>query len=219
MDDDEDILKIVNKILTSAGFQVFLAKSAEEARASLEVSPPHLIISDLRMEPEDGYSFISKVKDNKNLHHIPIIVLSAVNDFNSVKKVIGLGINDYVIKPLQAPVLLRKIRKALHNVEFATWVPEPHEAEELVVKLPAEIIEMGEIGFRISGPFKLPPENEIHIQSKETDEFGMGKMVLKTSEILAQSTQGNFVCDIGMVGVSEESSSKIRQFVLKRNQG
>lgn len=217
MDDDEDILRILNKILTSAGFKVLQALSPEEARTILEQDPPHLIISDLNMDPEDGYTFISKLKSHANLQHIPIIVLSAVNDFNSVKKVIGLGIKDYVIKPLQANLILRKIRKALLNKEFATWTPKPEESESLVVKVPAKIVEIGEVGFKLAGPFKISSSENIRISSPETDELGLNRIVLKASDLSSgHAADGNFVCDIGMVGINEETSAKIRQFALKR---
>lgn len=217
VDDDEDILRILNKILTNAGFKVFQALSPEEARSILEQDPPHLIVSDLNMEPEDGYTFISKLKSHSNLQHIPIIVLSAVNDFNSVKRVIGLGINDYVIKPLQAHLILRKIRKALLNKDFVTWTPRSEEGESLVVQIPAKIMEIGEVGLKISGPFKIPNDHEIRIHSPEVDELGMNKLVLKSSDLSSShSSGGHFICDIGMIGSSEETASKIRQFVQKR---
>lgn len=100
VDDDGDILKILQRILVGAGFDVMLAQSPEEARKILSERIPHLILTDLNMAPESGQSFISGIRKQKKYDDIPIIVLSAVNEFNSVKSVLGLGVADYVIKPL-----------------------------------------------------------------------------------------------------------------------
>ena len=98
VDDDGDILKILERIVTAAGFEIMLAESPGEARKLMEVKIPHLILTDLNMEPEDGQSFIASIRKQRKYDDIPIIVLSAVNKFNSVKKVMGLGIADYAIK-------------------------------------------------------------------------------------------------------------------------
>lgn len=216
VDDDEDILKFLQKILESAGFTVVSAPSPEEARKLIALAPPHLTISDLNMDPEDGYHFIQSFKRQKSYGDVPIIVLSAVNEFNTVKKVVALGIADYAIKPIQPPMLLRKIKKALHNKEFASWKPDADVATLLSITMDAEITELGETGYRIDGPFKLSPSKKLKVSSMEFREMGLEKYVHQSNNLMKSFKGGGiFSNDVTLVAINEEGASKIRKFAKK----
>ncbi len=216
VDDDEDILKFLKKILEAAGFTVLTAPSADEGRELLARELPHLIISDLNMEPENGYSFIKSVRKEKLYQHIPIVVLSAVNEFNIVKKVIALGISDYAIKPLQAPLLVGKIKKALFKKEMSTWTPAKGAEPVLTVRLEAEVVELGEAGYRLAGPFKLTPGKKLAVDAEEFRKLGLGDLIHQSSNLLKSSLRGGvFSNDVTFMAVNEAVASRIRQFVKK----
>ena len=219
VDDDEDILRILNKILQTAGFTVRLAQSPEEGRKLVAEEPPHLIISDLNMEPEDGYTFIKSIREQKPLQNIPIIVLSAVKEFHAVKKVIALGINDYAIKPIQGPLLLSKIKKALLHKEFAIWTPSKGEEPEITIEMDAQVIELGEVGYKLAGPFKLSPGKEIKIKVLEFEEMTINKYIQQTShQMKSYLSNGNFSNDVTFLSIGESGSSKIRQYIKSNGQ-
>ena len=216
VDDDQDILNILNKILKGAGFTVHLALSPEEARKIIAEEPPHLIISDLNMEPEHGYSFIQKLRSQKQFQSIPVIVLSAVNDFNSVKKVVALGISDYVIKPIQGQLLLRKIRKTLLHKEFAVWKAPRGQEPVVTIHFESEIIELGETGYTLSGPFKIAPGEELKIQVAEFKGLGLDSLKQKISPMMKTYLSGGYFSnDVTFIAISEDASAKIRQYIKK----
>lgn len=216
VDDDDDIRKLLEKILSTAGFSVMLAASPEEGRKILLENPPHVIVSDLHMEPEDGFSFIESIRSNKQHGHIPILVLSALNDFSSVKKAISLGVSDYVIKPLQTPMLLRKLRKALFNKDFVKWEAPSGEEVSMTGTFPASIVALGETGYSLAGPFKLGPNKDVRPEIPELEEFGFSQFPQRSSAIVKSHSSGSFLNDITFVGIGETTSSKIRQFLAKR---
>ena len=217
VDDDEDILKLLNKILTAAGFNVLCAPNPVEGRILLQAEAPHVILTDLHMVPENGFQFIQSIRSQKQYDSIPILVLSALNDFSSVKKSIALGVNDYVIKPLQSPMLLRKLRKALLNKDFVKWEPKENEEITVTAVLNAIIPRLGETGCQIQGPFKITTGKEIKITSNDFMEMGLEKVIIKASPLMkTYQSGGQFLNDLTFVGVSESISSKIRQFVNKR---
>ena len=217
VDDDQDILKLLNKILTGAGFTVLMATSPEDGRKLLAENPPHVIISDLHMEPEDGFAFIRSIKMNKQYAHLPILVLSALNDFSSVKKAIALGVNDYVIKPLQAPMLVRKLRKALFNKDFITWEAPLGLEPMLNGEFPAEVVAIGETGYSLSGPFKLTPNKDVKVSFAEFHELNIDRCHQRsTTMVRSYSPAGHFLNDVTFVGIGEDSTSRIRQLVIKR---
>ena len=165
LDDDGDILKILERILKNAGFNPILAQTPEEARKLMAEHLPNLVVTDLNMEPENGQSFIRSIRKNRLYDDIPIIVLSAVNEFASVKDVMSLGINDYVIKPIQTQTILRKLKKALLHQDFLKWDKIPQSQAVVEIKIDAEIISLDEEGMEIKGPFKLAGNKKIHVES------------------------------------------------------
>jgi DNA-binding response OmpR family regulator len=218
VDDDEDMLKLLQKILVTAGYRVLLANGPEAARKHLEAEPPHIILSDLHMEPENGFQFIQSIRSQKQYALVPLLVLSALNDFKSVKKAIALGVNDYVIKPLQAPMLIRKLRKALFNHDFAKWELPVGKELEMEIILETEVSAIGEAGCHLKGPFKITSGKEIKINADEFTVMGLEQVVMKASqEPKVYQHGGYFINDITFVGISEASLSKIRQFMSKRD--
>lgn len=216
VDDDEDMLKLLNKVLTAAGFKVLIASNPKDGRKILSSEVPHVILSDLHMEPENGFSFIQSIRSQKQFDTIPVLVLSALNDFQSVKKAIALGVNDYVIKPLQAPMLLRKLRKALLNKDFVKW--EVPEGQEPIVEIAFDSIvsSIGETGCHLKGPFKITSGKEVKILCPEFISLELDKVHHRASNFLKVYQAGGFVNDITFVGISENAASKIRQFSAKR---
>ncbi len=216
VDDDTDMLKLLNKVLTAAGFNVLLADNVADAKKILSAEAPHVVLSDLHMEPENGFQFIQSIRSQKQFKALPILVLSALNDFQSVKKAIALGVNDYVIKPLQAPMLLRKLRKALLNKDFVRWdIPE---GEEPVVEIvfDADVSAIGETGCYLKGPFKITSGKEIKILSPDFISLELDRIHHRASNFLKVYQSGGFINDITFIGISESSASKIRQFTAKR---
>lgn len=216
VDDDEDMLKLLNKVLGAAGFKVLTADNAADGRKILEAEVPHVVLSDLHMEPENGFSFIQSIRAQKQFSSIPILVLSALNDFQSVKKAIALGVNDYVIKPLQAPMLLRKLRKALLNKDFVKWEVPLGEEPIVEISFDAQVSSIGEAGCHLKGPFKITSGKEIKILCPEFITLELDRTHHRASNFLKVYQSGGFVNDITFVGISENTASKVRQFSAKR---
>ena len=219
VDDDEDMRKILAKILGAQGLHVLTASGPEEATPLL-AKVPHVILTDLHMEPIDGFQFVRDLKSNPVTKKTPILVLSALIDFQSVKKAVALGVNDYVLKPLDAPLLSRKIKKVLFHQDFLHWdaAAGSEIASEVIIE--AKIQSLGETGFQLLGPFKITPDKDLKIECAEfvalnLDRFPQrGSLLLKTYQ-----REGKFLNDMTFIGIGEESSGNIRQFCRKRNQG
>ncbi len=216
VDDDIEMINLLKKILVGAGHRVLSALSPQEARPLLgEI--PHVIITDLHMEPENGFQFIQELRSQKIYTPIPILVLSALNDFESVKKAIALGVSDYVIKPLQPPVLLRKLKKVMKN-DFIQWDAPVKSAPTIDTEVECTVIELGESGYVIQGPFKLINGQDVRIKCESFHDLGVLNLPQKVTPGLKQYVKGgDFKNEVTFVGVNEATGTKIRQFLLKRN--
>lgn len=118
--EDNEELKAFLKSILSENYTVITASNGEEGLQHAVDDLPDLIISDVMMPVMDGLEMIRQIKENNNICHIPIIVLSAKASLDD--RIAGLeqGIDDYITKPFSATYtrvasLLRQ-RKALQEL-------------------------------------------------------------------------------------------------------
>ena len=74
---------------------------------------PDVIIADIEMPVMNGFDFIVNVKSKEALQHIPLLVLSYLNDKESKKKCLDAGADDYMIKPFSPAQLAKSINNLL----------------------------------------------------------------------------------------------------------
>lgn len=215
-DDDVDHLKIIRVILETAGYHVIVTENAEDALIISKKDPPHIIITDLKMEPMSGFDFIEKYFQSPNVIASPIIVLSSLKDKQSVFKAISLGATDYLVKPIQAMQLLQKVKKHIRTEDFLEIKFDENDTHKTDVMIPGTIISAGEIGFKVEAPVRLEPESIVKLKSALIDELDAGSVVLKASPHLAKTSDtGQYINEIRIVGITYDMSQKLRK-VLKR---
>ena len=107
VDDEKDLCEILEFNLTSQGFDVQIAHSAEEAlKKNLEDFD--LLLLDVMMGEMSGFKMASKMR--KDLHlKVPIIFLTAKSAENDVLTGFNLGADDYISKPIEIDKLFQKI--------------------------------------------------------------------------------------------------------------
>ncbi len=118
VEDDVKLNQIVCTYLNDSGFQAKGCLSANEAYEEMYNNLYELIISDIMMPEIDGFEFAQTVRGvNKT---IPILFMSAKDDLPSKKKGFQLGIDDYMVKPIELDELLLRVRALLRraNIEM-----------------------------------------------------------------------------------------------------
>lgn len=118
VDDDKSLNQAVCTYLGDCGFQAKGVLSATEAYDEMYNSLYDLIISDIMMPEIDGFEFAENVrKVNK---HIPILFMSAKDDLPSKRKGFMLGVDDYMVKPVELAELEMRVRALLRraNIEI-----------------------------------------------------------------------------------------------------
>jgi DNA-binding response OmpR family regulator len=106
VDDNEMNRDMLSRRLQRQKYVVEMAENGERCLAMLQESPFDLIMLDIMMPKMNGYEVLETAKKDPNLQHIPFIMISAVDDLDSVVKCIELGAEDYLFKPFN-PVLLK----------------------------------------------------------------------------------------------------------------
>ena len=116
VDDESSSQELASHILGEAGFKVQSAGSVQEGKELLQSdSDICLVITDLRMPGEDGYSLLEFLKENLRFRHIPAIISSCCADHEHVSRAIEMGAVDYLTKPFDAESLLARVNRTLER--------------------------------------------------------------------------------------------------------
>lgn len=112
VDDDNELAEMLSQFLITHGFLPVVALDGVQALAAFAATPPDLVILDLMLPGEDGFSVARRLRV---LSDVPIIMLSARGD--DIDRIIGLetGADDYMPKPFNPRELLARIRAVLRR--------------------------------------------------------------------------------------------------------
>ena len=118
VDDNRDLLKTVCTYLNDCGFEAKGALNANDAYDEMYNHLYDLIISDIMMPGVDGFEFAENVRQVNR--RIPILFMSARSDLPSKRKGFQLGIDDYMVKPVELAELEMRVRALLRraNIEM-----------------------------------------------------------------------------------------------------
>ena len=111
VDDDADMLRLLSMRLTAAGYRVTAVGSAESALNQLEISLPHLVLSDVQLPGKDGLALFDTVRARHP--SLPVILLTAHGTIPDAVEATARGVFSYLTKPFDGKELLDKISQAL----------------------------------------------------------------------------------------------------------
>lgn len=106
VDDVEENRDLLGRRLSRQGHSAVPVASGEEALALARSQPFDLVLLDIMMPGLDGYEVLRRLKADDQTRHIPVIMISALNEMDSIVRCIELGAEDYLPKPFN-PILLR----------------------------------------------------------------------------------------------------------------
>jgi two-component system sensor histidine kinase/response regulator len=113
VEDEPQILEIIAFLLEEENFRVLQASDGEAALSLLKEIEPDLIISDIRMPGIDGFTLCEQVRSTRTFSQIPFIFLTAKGERADIRRGMGLGADDYLIKPFEPEELLSAVRVRL----------------------------------------------------------------------------------------------------------
>jgi CheY-like chemotaxis protein len=109
VDDDVDTRHVVGAILAGAGADVTTAASASEARDAVQRWEPTVIVADIAMPAEDGYSFIRSLRTAGTHPSVPAIALTALATPADADAALAAGFQIYLAKPVDGDRLVHTI--------------------------------------------------------------------------------------------------------------
>jgi adenylate cyclase len=119
VDDDATNRDMLTRRLQRQGYVVSTAESGRQALQILRSKPLDLVLLDLIMPGIDGYQVLIKIKNDPALQHIPVIMISGLDQQGGIARCIEAGAEDYLTKPFSAIFLRARIGACLANKRMA----------------------------------------------------------------------------------------------------
>lgn len=132
VDDERDILALLRHQLTLQGYQVITASTGGKAVVKAIEEQPDLITLDILLPDRHGFDVLRELKAHPETAHIPVIVLSVVQDETSGYR---LGAVDYIVKPLDEQRLLGSVSLILNRRGQILIAEDTEDTAELLVEL------------------------------------------------------------------------------------
>jgi len=115
VDDNEMNRDMLSRRLLRQGHQVEMATNGREALDMIEAHKFDLVLLDIMMPEMNGYEVLEYIKTDPSLRHIPVIMITAVDEIESVVRCIELGADDYLPKPFNPILLKARINASLEK--------------------------------------------------------------------------------------------------------
>lgn len=115
VDDNEMNRDLLSRRLQRQGHTILMAENGREALEQLQLQSFDLVLLDVMMPEMNGYQVLETLKSDPTLRHIPVIMISALDDMDSVVRCIELGAEDYLFKPFNQVLLKARIGACLEK--------------------------------------------------------------------------------------------------------
>ncbi|MBC8447304.1 MAG: response regulator [Chloroflexi bacterium] len=118
VDDDPDIRVMLSTVLEAEDYGVITAKDGVECLEMVQEMQPDLLILDLLMPRKDGFAVVRELRASARYADLPILILTAVPEEASRRRYelevgVSMDVQDYVVKRIRPPELLRRVEKLL----------------------------------------------------------------------------------------------------------
>lgn len=118
VDDNKITTKLLRRYLEANGYEAKEAYDGIDCLEKVEERQPDAIVLDVMMPRMDGYETARKLKEQAHTQHIPVVIVTALNDVQNQLKSIESGADDFLSKPIEEKLLIAKV-KLLSSLNIA----------------------------------------------------------------------------------------------------
>lgn len=117
VEDDKNLRRLMEVFLKQNGFEVFLAENGEKAFEIFDKSHIDLVLCDIMMPKVNGYDLVKELR--RFNYDLPIIMVTAKENFEDKKKGFLVGVDDYMVKPIDLDELLLRVNALLRRAKIS----------------------------------------------------------------------------------------------------
>ena len=187
VDDGAANRELIRAYLAQIDCEVLLAADGPTALAAIELSPPDLVLLDVRMPRMDGYEVCRRIKAMPRGRLLPVVMITGLSQTTHRIMALEAGADDFMAKPVEAPELIARVRSALRLKELYNTLDS---AEHVIFSL-ANAVEAKDVF------------TERHTQRVGEAARLLGRRLGLPEPVLDTLYRGGIIHDIGKIGVSD----------------
>lgn len=217
VDDDQDILSFAEALLAQANHQVKTASNVLLAIELLNAERFDALLSDVNMPNYSGFELLQTIKSNKNFDHMAVALLTGVREKKSIEKAIKFGVDDYIVKPIDPLLFIKKVESLFHKKPIqelpAVHFTANHSLSSATLTVDISLASISEEGLTIYSKYDFAEGKSLQIESNLFKEIGVPTPNLKVYS--SRKRDGQFEIKLDFIGIKENSLEKIRAWVFK----
>jgi class 3 adenylate cyclase len=144
VDDTPNNVTLLEDMLTARGYEVATARDGVEALEKVASGAPDLVLLDIMMPKMTGYEVLEHLRADAKLRHIPVIMISAVDEIESVIRCVQLGAEDYLPKPFNSALLRARVGASLEKKALRDEVRDWNR--KLEERVQEQVAQLGRLG-------------------------------------------------------------------------
>lgn len=217
VDDDPDILRIAEKILTQAGHEIHVADNALKAFDLLNLQSFDLLVSDANMPVYSGFELVKAVRANPKNQGMAVAMLTGLRERKDVEKAVKAGVDDYIIKPLDPLLLLQKISSLLdgrqpeHKPEIRFHLESNNQA---LITFETHMESISELGVVICTSIPMRTGQTVDLTAEFFSQWGDKVPPLKVLNIQPMEKPEWNRVELVFLGAPESFLQKIRRWIF-----
>jgi two-component system cell cycle response regulator len=119
-DDNPQILELLEAYLEPLGAQVVTTADGQATLATVERERPDIVLLDVMMPKRSGFEVCRSIKDDRRLRDIPVVLITALNEFGDMERARECGADDFLSKPVNKLELIERVRSLLELRKLKT---------------------------------------------------------------------------------------------------
>lgn len=206
VDDDETVRRVVSCMLEACGHTVTVVANGQEALTVARLGWAQVILTDIVMPVMDGFELVGRLKSDAATAHIPVIVMTSMEDRVARLRVLEAGAEDFVVKPVDESELVTRVGNYLRLGDYFARVEDANKLLEREVRLQTDALR----GANLESIFSLCRAMEY----KDANTGAHLQRISQYSRVLADAcgmdvafidclTQATPMHDIGKIGVPD----------------
>lgn len=216
VDDDADILKMAEAVLVAAGHTVFTAEDAMRAMDWLNHIDFDLLLSDANMPHYSGFELVTTIRNDRKFKDLAIAMLTGLRERKDIEKAVTLGVDDYIVKPLDPMILVQKV-----NSLFEKRPPQTYPEINLIgsslghgsMHRPVTVETVSELGLRVVTEVHLKAGQVIDISAEFFRELEITPPPMKVLSAETDPATGLCRAQLIFLGAREHVLQKIRRWL------
>jgi putative two-component system response regulator len=187
IDDEKNVVELHKKLLENEGYDVIVAYNGLEALGKVFTEEPDLVLTDLSMPKMDGLELCEQLKNGEHTNLVPIIMVTALDDFDYKVRGIEIGADDFLIKPVRPRELYARVKSLLRIKSLTDCL----ESAETVI-------------FSLANAIEAKDEYaKGHIHRVSPCAASLGRYVGLGEDDINNLQKGGILHDIGKIGIRD----------------